>query len=140
MVIVSAMLNACKLNPVFDREIKARSQCVQRRKGGTRSQLELEKSGLPVTGVRKGREREFFFRSHSPSLLFRTPTTQARRSPKDYREYHIFKFAFYYSSYIRKVRNCNKRTKNPSKSLFSIDPYTYLAIQMMLTVNPVHLL
>ena len=60
MVIVSAMLNACKLNPVFDREIKARSQCVQRRKGGTRSQLELEKSGLRVTGVRKGREREFF--------------------------------------------------------------------------------
>ena len=58
MVIMSAMLNACKLSPVFDREIKARSQCVQRRKGGTRSQL--EKTGLRVAGVRKGRERESF--------------------------------------------------------------------------------
>ena len=92
MVIMSAMLNACKLNPVFDREIKARSQCVQKRNGGTRSQL--GKSGLRVTGVRKGREREFFLRSHSPSLLFRTPATQARRSPKDYLDYHIFEFAF----------------------------------------------
>ena len=95
----------------------------------------------PARGRRsKGKGKGIFLRSHSPSLLFRTPATQARRSPKDYREYHIFKFAFYYSSYNRKVRNCNKRTKNPSKSLFSIDPYTYLAIQMMLTVNPVHLL
>ena len=58
MVIMSAMLNACKSSPVFDREIKARSQCVQRRKGGTRSQL--EKTGLRVAGFRKGREREFF--------------------------------------------------------------------------------
>ena len=88
----------------------------------------------------KGKGKGIFLSLTFPFTSFSTPATQARRSPKDYRDYHIFKFAFYYSSYIRKVRNCNKRTKNPSKSLFSIDPYTYLAIQMMLTVNPVHLL
>ena len=65
MVIMSAMLNACKLSPVFDREIKARNACK-----GEKEQREVSWRGLACSWQAFEREGKGNFSCAHISLHF----------------------------------------------------------------------